>query len=45
MYFSDRENWFLSDNARNTGRSLATFEVGALAKYAREKKIEDLEIN
>ncbi|MFR0822299.1 MAG: YdcF family protein [Clostridia bacterium] len=43
--FSDRENWFLSDNARNTGRSLATFEVGALAKYAREKKIEDLEIN
>ena len=42
--FSDRENWFLSDNSWNTGRSLATFEANALIKYAKENKIYDLEI-
>ncbi|MFR2534147.1 MAG: YdcF family protein [Clostridia bacterium] len=42
--FSDRTNWFLSDTSWNTGRSLATFEAKALIQYAKEGKIEDLEV-
>lgn len=42
--FSDSNNWFLSDNSWNSGRSLATYEAHLLIKYARENKIEDLEI-
>lgn len=42
--FSDSDNWFLSDSSWNTGRSLATYEAHLLIKYARENKIEDLEI-
>lgn len=42
--FSDSDNWFLSDNSWNSGRSLATYEAHLLIKYARENKIEDLEI-
>lgn len=42
--FSDRENWFLSDNSWNSGRSLATYEAHLLVKYAREDKIYDLEV-
>lgn len=43
--FSDRGNWFLSDNSWNSGRSLATYEAHLLVKYAKENKIFDLEIN
>ena len=43
--FSDRDNWFLSDNSWNSGRSLATYESHLLVKYAKENKICDLEIN
>lgn len=42
--FSDRDNWFLSDNSWNSGRSLATYEAHLLIKYAKENKIYDLEI-
>lgn len=42
--FSDSNNWFLSDNSWNSGRSLVTYEAHLLIKYARENKIEDLEI-
>lgn len=43
--FSDRDNWFLSDDFWNFGRSLVTYEAQLLVKYAKEKKIYDLEIN
>lgn len=43
--FSDSDNWFLSDNSWNSGRSLVTYEAKLLIKYAKEDKIEDLEIN
>ncbi len=43
--FSDRDNWFLSDNSWNSGRSLATYEAHLLVKYAKENKIYDLEVN
>lgn len=42
--FSDRNNWFLSDNSWNSGRSLATYEANLLIKYAKENKIIDLDI-
>ncbi len=42
--FSDRDNWFLSDNSWNSGRSLATYEAHLLVKYAKENKIYDLVI-
>ena len=42
--FSDRDNWFLSDNSWNLGRSLATYEANLLIKYAKENKIMDLDI-
>lgn len=42
--FSDSDNWFLSDNSWNSGRSLATYEANLLIKYAKENKIYDLEI-
>lgn len=42
--FSDRDNWFLSDNSWNSGRSLATYEAKLLIKYAKENKIYDLDI-
>ena len=42
--FSDRDNWFLSDNSWNSGRSLATYEANLLIKYAKENKIMDLDI-
>lgn len=42
--FSDKDNWFLSDNSWNSGRSLATYEAHLLVKYAKEDKIYDLEI-
>lgn len=41
--FSDRNNWFLSDNSWNSGRSLATYEANLLIKYAKENKIIDLD--
>lgn len=43
--FTDRDNWFLSDNTWNSGRSLATYEAHLLVKYAKEDKIADLEID
>jgi len=42
--FSDSDNWFLSDNTWNSGRSLATYEANLLIKYAKENKIADIEI-
>lgn len=42
--FSDKDNWFLSDNSWNSGRSLATYEAHLLVRYAKEKKIYDLEV-
>ena len=42
--FSDKENWFLSDNSWNSGRSLVTYEANLLVKYAKENKIADLEV-
>lgn len=43
--FSDKDNWFLSDNSWNSGRSLATYEAHLLVKYAKENKIYDLDVN
>ena len=43
--FSDADNWFLSDNSWNSGRSLATYEAGILVKYAKNKQIYDLSIS
>ncbi len=42
--FTDSDNWFMSDNSWNSGRSLATYEAHLLIKYAKENKIQDLEI-
>lgn len=42
--YSDCENWFQSDMAWGTGRSIVTFEAHALIEYAKENKIFDLEI-
>lgn len=42
--YSDRENWFLPDTSDNSGRSLATYEANLLIRYAKEEKIEDLDI-
>jgi hypothetical protein len=42
--FSDSENWYKSDDSWNTGRSLATYEAKLLIQYAKEGKIQDLEI-
>jgi len=33
---SDSDNWFLSGNSWNSGRSLATYEANLLIKYAKE---------
>lgn len=43
--FTDKNNWFLSNNSWNSGRSLATYEAHLLVKYAKEEKIEDLEVS
>lgn len=43
--FTDKDNWFLSDNSWNSGRSLATYEAHLLVKYAKKDKIADLEID
>lgn len=43
--YSDSNNWFLSDNSWNSGRSLVTYEAGLLIKYAKEKKIADIDIS
>ena len=42
--FSDSNNWFLSDDTWNSGRSLATYEANLLIRYAKEKKIADIDI-
>ena len=42
--FTDRDNWFLSDNTWNSGRSLAIYEAKLLIKYAKENKIYDIDI-
>lgn len=34
--FSDSNNWFLSYNTWNSGRSLATYEANLLIRYAKE---------
>ncbi len=43
--FTDSENWFLSEDGWNTGRGIVTYEAHLLIKYAKENKIEDLQIN
>lgn len=43
--YSDNNNWFLSDNSWNSGRSLVTYEAGLLIKYAKENKIADTDIS
>lgn len=43
--FSDSNNWFLSDNSWNSGRSLATYEAGLLVKYAKNNQIYDLTVS
>lgn len=42
--FSDNNNWFLSDNIWNPGRSLATYKANLLIRYAKENKIADIDI-
>lgn len=42
--FSDSNNWFMSDNTWNSGRNLATYEAKLLIRYAKEKKIADIDI-
>lgn len=42
--FSDSNNWFLSNNTWNSGRSLATYEAKLLIGYAKENKIADIDI-
>lgn len=42
---SDKDNWFLSDNSWNSGRSLATYEANLLVKYAKNNQIYDLDID
>lgn len=42
--YSDSNNWFLSENVWNSGRSLATYEANLLIKYAKENKIADIDI-
>lgn len=42
--FSDKNNWFLSDNNWNSGRSLVTYEAHLLIKYAKLSKIQDLDV-
>lgn len=42
--FADKENWFLSEKAYNSGRNLVEFEANLLIKYAKEGKIYDLNI-
>lgn len=42
--FSDKNNWYLSDMSWNSGRSIVTYETKLLIKYAKEGKIEDLDI-
>ena len=42
--FTDKENWFLSEKAYNSGRNLVEFEANLLIKYAKEGKIYDLNI-
>ncbi len=42
--FTDKENWFLSENEYNSGRNLVEFEADLLIKYAKEGKNYDLDI-
>ena len=42
--FTDKNNWYLSDTSWNTGRSIVTYEANLLIKYAKEGKIENLNI-
>lgn len=42
--FTDKENWFLSEKAYNSGRNLVEFEANLLIKDAKEGKIYDLNI-
>lgn len=42
---SDSNNWFLSDNMYNSGRSLVTYEAKLLIEYAKSGKIYDFDVN
>lgn len=41
---TDKNNWYLSNNDWNTGRSIVTYEAKLLIKYAKEGKIYNLDI-
>lgn len=42
--YSDEENWINSELSWGSGRSIVMFEANALINYAKQSKIEDLEI-
>ena len=42
--FTDKNNWYLSDTSWNSGRSIVTYEANLLIRYAKEGKIENLNI-
>ena len=42
--YSDKDNWFNSSNAWDTGRCIVTWERNLLSKYAKDDKIADSDI-
>ena len=42
--FTDKNNWYLSDTSWNSGRNIVTYEANLLIRYAKEGKIENLNI-
>lgn len=42
--FTDKNNWYLSDTSWNSGRSIVIYEANLLIRYAKEGKIENLNI-
>ena len=42
--YSDKNNWFKSNNDWNTGRCIVTWERNLLTKYAKDDKIADSDI-
>ncbi len=43
--YSDEENWMNSELYWGSGRSIVTFEANALINYARQSKINDLQVD
>ena len=42
--FTDKNNWYSSDTSWNSGRSIVIYEANLLIRYAKEGKIENLNI-